>query len=92
MLDEAEPDVAAITARAEHAATVLSRLTSLQREVTLSSPLVALANNIAMDCRTVFENDTALARWRAQLVKARATDESAGSGGQIRLRGGRLSM
>jgi hypothetical protein len=61
------PDVAIITSKAAKVSTALSSVTSQQRDALLSKPLVAFANNIAMDCQTEFDNSNALARWKTSL-------------------------
>ena len=64
-------DVAVVTKEAAKVSTALSYLTSLQRDILLTKPLVALASNIAMDCQTEFENGDALTRWKVALAHIR---------------------
>jgi hypothetical protein len=70
-LDWPHTDVARIITDAAKVSTALSAMTSVQREALLSNPLVALANTIAMDCETEFDNGDALVRWKATLAQTR---------------------
>jgi len=70
-------EVAAVTKEAANVSTALSHLTSLQRDILLAKPLVALANNIAMDCQTEFDDGDALSRWQAALKNIRSGEDVA---------------